>query len=219
MPRTRPTSVLVIAILQLVFGGLGMASSLCGLAVPMVMKALVPPPPPGPGGVQPITQETMAEFFEQHVPGYQASQYLGTVMAFGLCGLMLASGMGLLRMRPWGRTLAIVFAILAILYLVFYFTYSLLYLTPAMTEFFRQALAQGQMGPGIQQQQQQAFLNFMEVMMRIGNFLSLAFLIYPAVVLFILLRRNVAAAFLDESAAIPVAEAAEGFDPLEDPER
>jgi hypothetical protein len=95
-----PTSITVFGILNLVFGALGM----CGAAASAVF--ILMPPPTVPNRPNP--------FLEGEGP---MAAWLKISLLLGLVAtaVLIASGIGLLRMRPWGQKLAIGYSIYAIL--------------------------------------------------------------------------------------------------------
>jgi hypothetical protein len=105
MPPERPTSVLVIAILNMVLGGLGSLLILCGLASMAINPYVQQMAAKGNSGMpmQP-----------QPPPELVAFQAVGMVVSLILTGGALATGIGLLKMRPWARRWAIALSVLAI---------------------------------------------------------------------------------------------------------
>ena len=96
----RPTSATVFGILNLVFGCLG----LCGVVMSLVMFSMpLNPEIPNP------TMELM-----QASPVY--AMFLKVSLGLGLIAslVLLAAGIGLLTMKPWGRTLSIGWAVYSI---------------------------------------------------------------------------------------------------------
>jgi hypothetical protein len=99
----RPTSVFVLAILNLIWGGLAAVGSLCfgGITVasPYLMGLSGPP-----GGTPP-----------RMPPVFLGYVVVTTALTFVLSAVLVRTGLGLLRMRPWARTwcLAVAWANLA----------------------------------------------------------------------------------------------------------
>ncbi len=100
---TRPTSVTVFGILNLVFAGMGLFGVCCGV-ISMIGMDLIPNKPPNP--VLDLMEENQAYHIYTMVT--MALSFVSTV-ALGLAGF------GLLKMRPWGRQLSIVYAIYTII--------------------------------------------------------------------------------------------------------
>jgi hypothetical protein len=98
----RPTSVLVFGILNLVFGALG----LCGAAWSLAMFM-------GPFAKEmakgnPVLQKM------QSSPAFGVYSNVSAGLGFVFTLVLLAAGVGLLRMRPWGRTASIAYAVYGI---------------------------------------------------------------------------------------------------------
>lgn len=108
MPRHRPTSVLVIAILHLVGAALLLLGVICGAAGQAVMANMKAP---GGGPDLFAQQKAMADA----IPGFTAFNYaqMGISLLIGIA--LLVAGVGLLSMKPWARTLSIVYAAFSIL--------------------------------------------------------------------------------------------------------
>ena len=102
-PASRPASATVFGILNLVFAGLGLCGT-CVFAVQWSLVDAIPDQPPNP--VFEIMKEDQTLFIFTI-----ASMGLGFVFTV-LLGL---AGFGLLKMRPWGRQLSIVYAVYTII--------------------------------------------------------------------------------------------------------
>lgn len=95
--QTRPTAVIVLAIFNIIIGVLG------ALCTPFSAVGLFVPQPAG-GPPNPVLDAIKAQpiYFGWNI----VAVILGTILA--IC--LLLSGIGLLQMRPWGRTLALIYA-------------------------------------------------------------------------------------------------------------
>jgi hypothetical protein len=102
-PTTRPTSGTVFGILNIVFGSLGLACT------PFAMLMFfIPPPPQG--------QNPAIDLMLTSQPYRTATFALGGVGMIA-CAIEIVAGIGLLKLRPWGRTLSIgigIYGLLAI---------------------------------------------------------------------------------------------------------
>ena len=189
--KTPPAGVKVIGILQLIFGGLGLLLGLIGLL------ALVAGFKPGGGfGAAPANnpqakmQQELQEGLEQaqaNVPGGKAVQYgdLGANLLLSL--MMIASGIGLLQLQPWGRSLAIGYAVLSLLTKVFGLIFALAFTIPAITEFMDSF--------AVKYPEMKAVATVSRIAFYGGVFGALVVAIYPIIVLFIMLSRSTRVAF------------------------
>jgi hypothetical protein len=191
---------MVIAILHFVFGGLGLLMTVCGgvgqMAGGNAMMA-------GGGGGQATKQQKVAEDFQKAMqadsPAAQAVSYgeLGFDVMLSL--LMIISGVGLLRMQPWGRILSILYAILSIAFKVFVIVYTMAFVIPTLNTFVS--------GYPDKDAQVTAMLQVMQVMMIILLVVvPVVTMIYPIIVLVIMLRPRIAAAFRGEAVGPPPEE-------------
>lgn len=94
----RPTSVLVISILNICFAGIGILATCAGLVSIVPVLA-------GQGGPPAII-----ELWRDSVP-YRVQVILGTPIGLALLGLLLAGAIGMLQGLAWGRLLTIIWAI------------------------------------------------------------------------------------------------------------
>ncbi len=185
MQQTRPTAVLVIAVLHLVGGSLGLFGAVCGGSMQLAGGSRM-----FASGAQAKQQAELQERMESQLPGYKVLQYGGMGAGLVLSLLMLGGGLGLLGMKPWARTLSMIYAVLSILNHIFTLIYSLAFTLPAM----RTALAEER----AQNPQLAPMVAMIETVMTGGLFIGFLFIIYPIVVLIIMLRPSIAAAFRGE---------------------
>jgi hypothetical protein len=95
----RPKSVTVFGILNIVFAGLG----LCGMAFSVMLFL-----PSAAASNNPVVQ------IIQSSPAYAAWMKISIVLGFVVVVALLAAGIGLLNLKPWARTLSIIYAVYAI---------------------------------------------------------------------------------------------------------
>lgn len=97
----RPTSGTVFGILNIVFGSLG----ICGMIFTVGML-LVPQNPNVPNPVIEIMNEN---------PGYRVFQNVGIGLGFIATTVLIVAGIGLLKLKPFGRKLSIGYGIYVII--------------------------------------------------------------------------------------------------------
>jgi hypothetical protein len=187
--------VLVIAILSIVGGSLSLLIEGFTLAMQVAggtaafTKALTPPTPPG--SKAPAVPPDAEAFIKETVPHYSAFLYASLLIGIILSIMMIVGAIGLLRLRPWGRSLSITYAILSLLLKLVGIVYTFMFVIPATNAFFEQ---HSDVFPP-------AMLPAMKVGTFVGPILALAPGIYPIVVLVLLTRPSVTAAFRDEEIA------------------
>ncbi|GAB5406646.1 MAG: hypothetical protein Aurels2KO_48770 [Aureliella sp.] len=105
-PGTRPPSATVFGILNLVWGILGICSTVASIG--FIAAA-----------ANPDFGMTEAPGMEQFADAsYRAFLTVVNILSLALAVLLIASGIGLLKFRPWGRSTAIWYAALTILVLI-----------------------------------------------------------------------------------------------------
>jgi len=192
MQNRRPTSVLVIAILQLVFGGLGIVCGICGA----VGSGFQDNPAFQGGGANNADQAKMKEaakkfeektkeIEEKKAPGLHVYEVAAHVMGWVLSVAMIVSGLGLLKMQRWARGLAIVYAILSLLHKIVVAVYTLAFLNPAAQEALQQI-------PAEDRKVLETITNFTFIL---GDVLIFVTMVYPIIVLIVMLLPSVARAF------------------------
>jgi hypothetical protein len=188
-PVNRPTSVLVIAILQFIFAGLWVLIDLCGGAAQLSGGS------PGMGGrggqaeMQMQMQRDIEAAAARRLPSYKAVSLILVLLDLVLCGIMIGGGVGLMQMQPWGRTLTIVYALFSLVMKVAQIAFAALVTGPATKEVVGGMAEMGREG---------AFVaRVLEISTSIGAWMPVCFAIYPVVVLVIMLQPHVAAAFAE----------------------
>jgi len=198
MQRIRPTSVTVIAILQLVFGGIWL---LCGLVTLGMQASGMQQTFMNMGSMNPGNNPQLAKQKElqDDVKKFslelnsQPMQYFQNGQTLTLSLLMIFSGIGLLNMRKWGRTLAFVYATLSILSHIAMIVYMVMVTIPATQQFASEMAVKGQ--------DAKMLAGLMQFGVYVGLAISFLSMIYPTIVLILLLRPGVAAAFRGERVA------------------
>jgi hypothetical protein len=145
--QERPTAVLVIAILHFVFGGLGLLGGLGGCASILCMGAIFGAMPQPKQGVNPMTEITR---LYDSIPGFYPVMIGQSVVGAILGTVLIAAGIGLLKLRPWARTASIGYAIAEIVVTLAATVYTLSVVNPAVEKWmveFNEKMSQ-QMGPG-----------------------------------------------------------------------
>jgi len=96
----RPTSVTVFGILNLIFSVLG----LCGVGFGILGLVVLQNPDVGGAGPTPLPIQLM-----QDNPAYRVFSFVSVGLGVFSSFLLAAAGIGLLKLRPWGRTLSIIY--------------------------------------------------------------------------------------------------------------
>ncbi len=193
--QQKPAGVVVIAILQIVFGGLGLLGPVLYFAgVQKAMASWQASMPKAPN--QPVfSQEKMQAEIEQRIPGY--TPYMNAMNAFilVLCALMIAGGIGLLQLRPWGRWVTILYAALSMAYTIGNSVFMLVWFVPAMSDVMtEQFKLLKPAGPG-PAPDPAVMGNFMQIVLTASVVFGLLLMIYPIIVLVIMLLPSTRAAF------------------------
>lgn len=133
----RPGPVTAMAVVCFLFGGMGILGYLtCLGGLTVAVSFLSNPPPPPAGQVNPWEVFLM---LDRAAPSLKYF-YFGTLSAsLILCIVEVIAGFGLLKMRYWGRSLAILYALLSICLIVGESAYNFTVAQPAMKQWQKDA--------------------------------------------------------------------------------
>ena len=162
----RPTAVTVFGILNIIFAALGIFGVLASVMLFMAV---------GNSSNNPVIQ------IIHDNPAYAAWMKISIVLGLLASGVLLAAGIGLLKLRPWARTLSIIYAIYALVMVLVGSVVNYIFLVQPMLQQAQQKQgpeAAGAIGGAIG-----------------GMFGSCFGLIYPVLLLIFMMRANVVAAF------------------------
>lgn len=142
MAVKRPGAVTAASVLSIIYGSLFTLCGVCGI-VSLAMQG-------GMGGGNPFgggdpmaaqIQDQLMKAIEREAPGYQAYQIVSAVLNLALPVMLLVAAIGLLQMRPWSRTLALITTWLIIANYIAQIVYALAFLFPAMNRGFEAVFA------------------------------------------------------------------------------
>ena len=145
------------------------------------------------GGTQTPQQKQLQDEMQKAMesgPAFKVFQFGQIFLDLLISCTMIISGIGLLRLRPWGRHLSVVYAISSIALRIFGIVYALAFTMPAFNEFLRVHQASSP--------EEQMVLRFMKIFSVFPPIFGLLFMIYPIIVLVIMFRPAIAAAFRGE---------------------
>lgn len=126
----------------------------------------------------------------ERVPGYRAFTIGSLAFDLLLDVMLISAGIGLLKMQLWARSLSLVYAPLSILFHIGSFVYQIVWVIPALTAIYAQAMQGMTALPG--------FASIMKFSTGAGAVVTLLVLIYPIAVIIILLLPSTTAAFRGE---------------------
>ena len=123
----RPGLAIAAGVLLIIFGGLGVFGAFCGGGGMLLQQAFQPPGGAGEeqGFVGPVDPQVAKE-----VPSAPAVETTAFVLNLLLSVAMIAAGVGILRMQPHARVLAMVVAVADILVTLAHTTYSVMLILP-----------------------------------------------------------------------------------------
>ena len=171
----RPTAVTVLAIIGIIFGGLGVLCKPLG-----VVALFIPQPGPNP----------MLDMQRSMMVWNVANAVVGTLVSV----LLLASSIGSLSLKPWARKGMLAYAGLALVLTVVGGVVTMIWIMPKMQEAQRQMLAQqsarGAPAPP------PGMMNIIQTAGNAGAVIGLVLaLIFPLVLMYFYTRPEVKAAF------------------------
>jgi hypothetical protein len=122
MIPTRPTVVLVMAILTIIFGGLWAVTSLCSGVTMLLFHTINLP--------QLAQMREFSELLQREVPGYITVEVSSYVLGLVLSVLLIVAGIGLLRMKGWARWTALICGVTLIIAHSAHIAYHWIYVDP-----------------------------------------------------------------------------------------
>jgi hypothetical protein len=173
MPDTRPTSVKVVCIMAMGFGGLGVLGGLCSL--PQYMGLQLTP--------NPIMDAMRNDALLNNLT--IASLIVGVVLAI----LELASGIGAYQLRPWGRKGLLVYACLNLFVTIAGLIVSFAIMAPRMARIIQNAIGSNP------QLNSPTMAMAMKISQYVGHAFQVLTVVWTLVVLYVMTRPNVKAAF------------------------
>ena len=186
MARPRPTTVTVMGILNIIFGSLFLLCTICGGVLVLMMMnsssmfAI--------NGVNVLGD--MWDYLKREVPAYPAITIASLVAGLILNVLLLVAGIGLLNMQNWGRVLSLVYSVISIIDQIAMLIFTIAYVNPA-TQRWQQDFAR-RMGARLPPGSLSGDSTFNNITSLIGGILGV---VYAIVLLIMMLRPSVAAAF------------------------
>jgi hypothetical protein len=139
MARRRPTAVTVIGILNIIFGSLGLLCYVCAGAGFLILYAAFSQAGPQPREMQDLRQ--LWEAVQRQMPWFGAYMIGNVILSFFLAILLLISGIGLLNMKGWARTLAILYSIITIVTQIAALVLTLAYVNPQILRVTQELMA------------------------------------------------------------------------------
>jgi hypothetical protein len=134
MEPKRPTAVTVVAVLNMVMGGLGLICSCLATLVTAVMANA--DQFPNQDQAQVLAQ--LAQLWEHlvaEVPGYVAVETTSLILGFVLSSMVIVAGIGLLSLQRWARTCSLICAVVTLIEQIALLGYTLILVNPAKLRF------------------------------------------------------------------------------------
>lgn len=145
MTPQRPPVLVVMAVLNFVFGGFGLVALLCLGAIALCFGSMASQAPPGPRGSPNPMQEMWGMY--QSIPGFIPYTVVTSIMGLVMATLLIVAGIGLLKVRPWARVLCVIYSVYTILATIGGLIYSIAIVNPAI-ELWQQDLNRRMAGGG-----------------------------------------------------------------------
>jgi hypothetical protein len=131
MPRKqRPVIVLVMAIFNMIMGGIILLCGCCAGSDVAFLGAMGGAP--GPGGA-PVGD--MKAFLDNETPGWEAVLVGYAFVQLVLAVMLVAAGIGLLKMQSWARWLSVLYAAMAFLLAIVFTIYVAGFVGPARVKY------------------------------------------------------------------------------------
>jgi hypothetical protein len=140
-PPVRPTSVTVFAVLQIIFGALGVCGGIAGLAAKPMLESIAKNQPKGVAN--PLEME---EEIEKRLPGYKTVQMTQLGIGLPLAVMAIVGAAMMLKGNATGHKMTVIYGVVTLLVGVFGLVYSFGFVMPAMNEYFDAQSTKGSAG-------------------------------------------------------------------------
>ncbi len=201
MPRKKPTAMVVVAILQIVFGSLALLSPVLYFAgAQRAVNSFAAMMPNGPNQSGMTPEQTQAEL-ERRLPWLSTYTNGANAVELLIAVLMIGGGIGLLKIRGWGRWLTIVYVPLSVLSRVAGTVVAATWILPVTVDLMKAQIRLMKPASGGPPLDPEAFGNLMGIIMTVVVILSLLLLAYPIFVLVVMMLPSTRAAFGGQSPA------------------
>jgi hypothetical protein len=183
-------------VLAIVYGSLFTLCSVCGL-LGLAAQGAGQNLFGGRDPQQEKLQKQLQDAMEREIPGYRAVQVLGVALGLTQGIAFLIAGIGLIGIRSWARTLALVAGLVAIAWSIFQAVYQSAFVIPVMNHALQVELPAaipakaGPQGAGVVAVLQ----TFMTAVAVASVIFYVVVIIYLLIILLLLRRRHVRAAF------------------------
>lgn len=208
--QAKPATIVIIGVLQLVFGGLGiLGDALNGVGLSMQGKGLFQfGTMPQGTGAQAEKQRKIQEMVERSTKELNPPKTFAVPMLIVdvlVSGIMIAGGIGLLRLQSWGRILCLLYAVLSILSKIVALVYSILVIMPKMPALAQEFNDLGQDG--------QIMRGALQIGLYFGIVWIVVTMLYPAIVFICMFRRPVIEALNQQEPSLVEEPPEEEVDP------
>src|SRR5581483_7369562 len=116
-------------VLQLVFGAIGL---ICGAIALSGISESLTAGQRGGGAAGAPSQAEIQKMIEEELPNQKLEEKVEYGVGLILSVLMIASGIGLVQMKNWGRMVANVYAVLSIIFRISSIIYAVIFVMPGM---------------------------------------------------------------------------------------
>jgi hypothetical protein len=200
MPQKKPSVVVVTAFVQVAFGVFGVFDALSTLLSAQGMVAFL-------GGLKPyvlfpVDFPRVIAYVGDQLPSVVPALYVLTALDVVLCVLMVVGGIGLYRLRPWGRNVTLAYVLLDAVAWLVTVVYLWGFFVPTFCRCGDTFLAEAT------QKADTAGVFLYTLAYAIAGLESVGIL-YPALILFVVTRPSFRAAFTENAGEVsgPTAEA------------
>src|SRR5262245_13805382 len=197
MPPRRPGAVTAAGVMAIIYGSLFTLCGVCGIVGMAAQDGMGGNPFAGGDPAQAKIMKEVQEAIVAEMPAYESIQVISSIVSLAEAVALLVAGIGLLSMRRWARTLAIIAAVVAIATGALQAGFQMAVVMPATSRALQKALpAVVPQNAGPQAQQAAQAVRFFMSLTGVLTVAVMAFLaIYLLVIVILLCQRRVRAAF------------------------